>query len=187
MEQGIRRAEGPADASARPAHAAGWGHALGVVFDGLNTALTYLAVGLLLLMTVSVGYEVFMRYFRNQPTAWVVDFSEYALLYLALLPAAWVLGEEGHVRIDLVERVLPGRARLLLNTVTSVVGVAVCAIFCWSSAALTWDTFRSGEILFRAIHVPKWLIIAAIPIGMLLLTIQFGRRAWLYGRRFRKG
>ncbi len=67
----------------------GWVAALGRGFDHVLLALTYLAIGLLLFMGASVIYEIFMRYLFNSPTRWVVEFSEYTLLYIGLLAAAF--------------------------------------------------------------------------------------------------
>lgn len=146
------------------------------------SALTFVSVLMLLAMTASVSYDVVMRYFFQRPTQWAVEFSEYMLLYMAFLPAAWVLSHESHVRIDLVARALPGQVQRWLDTVTSLVGAAACGVFCWYSASLTLETIRSGEVLFRSVIIPKWPILVVIPIGLLLLTLEFLARAWRHAR-----
>lgn len=153
--------------------------ALGRGFDGLLTALGYLAGGILLFMGASVLYEVFMRYLFNAPTRWVIEFSEYMLLYMALLAGAWVLRDEGHVKVEMLVDALPRKTRTILHAVTSWVGASVCALFFWYSAFLVWENLQTGEVLFRAVHVPKWAILISLPIGLLLLTLQFVRRAFV--------
>lgn len=148
--------------------------------ERLLVALTYLSGAILVFMAASVVIEVVMRYFLGRPTRWVVEFSEYMLLYMAFLPAAWVLNKDKHVKIDLVLALLPDRAQTTVNALTSVIGAFLCGLFFWSSAALTWETFRSSEVLFRAVHVPKWAVLVAVPIGTLLLTVQFIRRTGRY-------
>jgi TRAP-type C4-dicarboxylate transport system permease small subunit len=102
------------------------------------------------------------------------------LLYMGFLAGAWVLRGDGHVKIELLVEALPPRAQAVLHTVTSWVGAVVCGLFFCFSAFFTWETFLTGEVLFRSVHVPKWAVLAAIPVGLLLLTLQFIRRAWLY-------
>ena len=46
--------------------------------------------------------EVFLRTFFNRPQEWVMELSEYALLYITFLSAAFVLKKEGHIVVDLV-------------------------------------------------------------------------------------
>jgi TRAP-type C4-dicarboxylate transport system permease small subunit len=152
--------------------------ALGRAFDRLIIGLSYLAGGILLFMGAAVLYEVFMRYLFNAPTRWVIEFSEYMLLYMALLAGAWVLKGEGHVKVEMLVDALPRKARAVLHVVTSWVGAFVCALFFWYSASLVLEQFMTGEVLFRAVHVPKWAVLVSIPIGLLLLTAQFIRRAF---------
>jgi TRAP-type C4-dicarboxylate transport system permease small subunit len=157
----------------------GWLATMGQAFDRLLAALSYLAGGILLFMGASVLYEVFMRYLFNLPTRWVIEFSEYMLLYMALLAGAWVLKREEHVKVEMLVEALPRKAQAVLHAVTSWVGALVCALFFWYSASLVWEQFHTGEVLFRAVHVPKWAVLVSIPIGLLLLTVQFVRRAFV--------
>jgi C4-dicarboxylate transporter, DctQ subunit len=150
---------------------------LGRWFDLVLGGLSYVAGAILVVMGVSILIEIVMRYFFNQPTRWVVEFSEYMLLYMAFLAGAWVLRSDGHVKVDMLVEVLPLRIQAVLHRVTSGVGALVCGLFFGFSAVFTWETFESGEVLFRAVHVPKWMVLAVIPVGLLLLTLQFIRRA----------
>lgn len=129
-------------------------------------------------LVACIGLEVVMRYFFNAPTRWVTEFSEYALLWLAFLAAAWVLREEGHVKVEMVVDVLPPRARQVLHVATSLVGAAVCALFCWVSTSYVVEVYGTGELLFKAIVLPKWAAMAIMPPGLALLALQFLRRAF---------
>ena len=155
----------------------GWASRMGRILDCLLQATSYLAGGILLFMGASVVTEVVMRYLLNRPTRWVVEFSEYMLLYMAFLGGAWVLRSEGHVKIDLLVETLSSNVQAVFYRVTSWVGALVCGLFFWFSASFTWETFWTGEVLFRAVHVPKWAVLLVIPAGLLLLTLQFIRRA----------
>jgi TRAP-type C4-dicarboxylate transport system permease small subunit len=148
------------------------------LLDRLLAAAFHLAGVILLCLTASVLIEVVMRYLLSRPTRWAVEFSEYMLVYIAFLAGAWVLREEGHVKIEILIDILPARAQAVLHAVTSWVGVIVSGLFFWFSASFTREAFLSGEVLFRAVHVPLWAVLVVIPVGLLLLTLQFVRRAW---------
>ena len=150
----------------------------GRLLDAALYAFVLAAVAILVALVCGVTFEVVMRYAFNKPTRWVVEFSEYALLYLAFLGGAWVLKEEGHVKVELLIEVLPPRVRATLHVITSLVGAGVCGLFCWVSTAYILEIYGSGEILFKSVLVKKWLIMAIIPPGLLLLTLQFIRRAF---------
>jgi TRAP-type C4-dicarboxylate transport system permease small subunit len=136
-----------------------------------------LAVAILVALVASVALEVVMRYFFNRPTRWVVEFSEYALLWVAFLGGAWVLREEAHVKVEMLVEILPPRTREITHIITSLVGMMTCALFCWVSTAFIVELYDSGEVLFRSIQVKKWAVMSVMAPGLLLLTLQFMRRA----------
>jgi C4-dicarboxylate transporter DctQ subunit len=146
--------------------------------DVVIVACAMLAVAILVTLVACVTLEVVMRYFFNSPTRWVTEFSEYSLLWLAFLGGAWVLREEAHVKVEMVVELLPQRAQRITHIATSLVGMVTCALFCWVSAMFILELYDSGEVLFRSIQVKKWAVMSVMVPGLLLLTLQFMRRAW---------
>lgn len=150
----------------------------GKIVDALITASGMLAVVIVAALAVCVGLEVVMRYFFGAPTRWVIEFSEYALLWLAFLAGAWILREEGHVRIEMLTELLSPRWQRRCHFVTSWLGAGVCAVFCWVTVAYLVRIQQSGEMLFKSVPVEKWAIMAVMPPGLALLALQFVRRAF---------
>jgi len=150
----------------------------GRVVDGLITAFCVAAVIIVAGLAICVFLEVGMRYFLGTPTRWVVEFSEYSLLWLAFLSGAWILREEGHVRIEMLTELLSPRWQRRMHRVTSLMGAAVCAVFCWVSTSYVAGIQASGEILFKSVPIEKWAVMAVMPPGLALLAIQFVRRAF---------
>ncbi len=155
----------------------GWART-GRALDALVTALATLAAAMVVAMVLAVLYEVLMRYLFSKPTRWVIEFCEYALVYVAYLAGAWVLKEEGHVKVEFVVETLPAGIQRALHVITSLVGAAVCGTIAWVGTTYVWDLFNSGELLFRSVQVPKWTILAVVPFGMGLLAVQFLRRSF---------
>jgi TRAP-type C4-dicarboxylate transport system permease small subunit len=162
------------------------GNTLNGIFDRIIGVMNYCAIMLLIFVTLSVLTEVFMRYFLRHPLLWVVDIGEYILLWITFLSAAWVLKREGHVRMDLVVSHLSPRAQTLLNIITSFMGVVICLALFRYSGESTWDHFSRGVFRQGMIAVPKAPIMAIIPLGSLLLAIQFLRRASDFLREWKK-
>ena len=144
-----------------------------MVIDAFALAATLILAALF----ACVSAEVMMRYFVGQPTRWVNEFSEYALLWLAFLASPWVLREEAHVKVEMLTDALSPAWRHKFHVTTSLVGAAVCALFCWVSTAYVLEVFGTGEFLFKSVQLPKWSVMAVMPPGLALLAIQFVRRA----------
>ena len=154
-------------------------------FDHLIDFFAALGSILGLIMMVAIVIDVIMRQFFNRPNGWIVEYSEYALLYITFLPAAWLLREDGHVRLDLVIDNISHKKRCFLNGLTSILCTFVFMIFTYYSFLSTWDLFESGYRMATATRTFKWPIQAAIPIGSFLVTIQFIRSAFNYFREIK--
>jgi len=149
------------------------------VFDGILVASAFFSCFLLTFALLSVNAEILMRYL-GRPIIWATEVSEYILLYIGFLAAAWVLKREGHVKMDLVIKRLKPGAQAMFNLIISVVGVITFAFVVWYGTKVTWDYCQRGMYTSGAMTPPEWPILLVIPLGGLLLLIQFVIRAWGY-------
>lgn len=146
----------------------------------IDRVIDLFALGATLILAallVCISAEVVMRYFIGRPTRWVNEFSEYALLWLAFLAGPWVLREDAHVKVEMLTDVLPPDWRRKLHVTMSLVGAAVCALFCWVSTGYVLEVLSTGEFLFKSVQLPKWTVMAVMPPGLALLALQFVRRS----------
>ncbi|OGP54235.1 MAG: hypothetical protein A2162_08815 [Deltaproteobacteria bacterium RBG_13_52_11b] len=131
-----------------------------------------------------VNIEVFSRYF-GRPTTWVAEISSILVLWIPFMIAAWVLRNEGHVKMDmLVERLSP-RSQALLNFVSSLIGVMVMLVV--AIAGLMTTLYWIGNKTPTMLMLPRSPIIGIIFVGSLLLAIQFLIRALGNLNRWRAG
>ena len=146
------------------------------IFDRIINIMTYLAGILLVFIMLSVCLEVILRSFFNRPQIWVTEVTECLLLYITFLGTAWLLREEGHVKIDvLLDRVKP-KTVALLGIISSLIGLFVSLILAIYGLGVTWNYFQRGIYTPTAMEIPVFAILAIIPIGSLMLFIQFIRR-----------
>lgn len=152
----------------------------GVAFDYLLDLLAYLAQALLTFVVLAVSVEIIARYILNYSIKGVVEITEYSLLAITFIGAAWLLKREGHVKVDLIlSRVTP-RAQTTFNTTTSIIGAIICLIIAWYGGYSTWHHFQLNIHTETILRLPKAPLIAIIPLGSLLLFIQFLRRTYKY-------
>lgn len=159
---------------------------LAAILDRTIGAFAALAGIVILLMMLSVTAEVVMRYFLNRPIVWVLEVNEYAILYTAFLGSAWVLSKEGHVIVEVVVDQLKPRAQAMTGIITSILGAIACAVLVWYSTQATWDHWVRGVWNPASIlEIPTAFVLVIVPIGGLLLFIQFLRRTSGYMGRWR--
>lgn len=152
------------------------------ILDGVLDAFSSLAGVLLIFVMLAVCAEIVMRYFFHSPTVWVLEISEVLLLYITFLGAAWLLRREGHVRVDMLLTRLSLRAQAFLNITTSAIGAIMWLTLTWYGIVVTLDLFQRGILTPTVLQLPRFAIILIIPVGSLLLSLQFFRRAGRYWR-----
>jgi len=158
----------------------------GAIFDGINRWLVVLAGVLLTFTMFAVCTEVVARYFLGHPQDWVLEVTEYILLYITFLGAAWLLKLGGHVRMDALLGQLKPRTQAPVNAITSILGFIACLVLTRYSVEATWHYFQTGYCMITVLEVPAFLIVGIIPIGSLLLAIQFLRNTRNYLRSWKE-
>ena len=142
--------------------------------------MVILAGILLIFSMLSISIAVASRYLIGRPIGWVIEISEYILLYMTFLVAAWVLKEEAHVKMDLVINRLSPKTRSLMNLITSGISAIVCFVLFWHGVRVTWELLQTRYFTPTILELPKFIIVAIIFIGSLLLFIQFLNRTFVY-------
>jgi C4-dicarboxylate transporter, DctQ subunit len=142
----------------------------------LNRVCSAMAVlgGLLLLfITFSIAYSIVTRKLDLPTPVWVVQFNEYALLWVPFLATAWILSRVQHVSVQFLVLYLGKKGRKVLDIIHSFMGMILCGIFCWYGINTTWDHFVRGVTDVASVDVPKAYVLVIIPVGFFLLTLQF--------------
>jgi C4-dicarboxylate transporter DctQ subunit len=142
------------------------------VFDRTLTALVILASIILFLVTMSVCLEVVLRYFFNRPQVWVIELSEYSLLYITFLGAAWVLRGQGHISVDLLTGLLSQRGRSLCSFISYSVCLLVSLVLVIFGVRVSWNYFVKGLYNPTILEIPTAYILVIIPVGGLTLLVQ---------------
>ncbi|MGA3175400.1 MAG: TRAP transporter small permease [Syntrophorhabdales bacterium] len=147
-------------------------------FDRLLDVMVGLSGVILVFICGAVCYTIGMRFFFNMTTIWITQTTEYALLWIVFLSTAWLLREKGHITTDLVYELLGESTKRWLDGITYSAGAVACLVLFYYSTAYTYDSIVNHVTDVRAVTVPKWTIFSIIPVGTLLLIVQFVRMAW---------
>ena len=146
------------------------------VMNVVLTTSAVLAGFLLLFLTFIIAYTIFARFVGISGPVWAVQFTEYAMLWMALLGAAWVLQRQKHVSVDLITGRLSTRVRAYFDLAHGIMGMAVCGVLCWYGTIVTWGQWQRGVVDIQVVDTPKYLILIIIPVGFLFLIAQFLRQ-----------
>ncbi|WP_323007115.1 TRAP transporter small permease subunit [Pseudorhodobacter sp.] len=129
---------------------------------------------LIVFMSVGTGYEVFVRYVLNSPTAWALDLSFIMYGTLFMMGGAYTLSRRGHVRGDFLYRLWPNRWQARVDLVLYFLfffpGVLALIFAGWKYAARSW---QYGEVSVSSpAGIPIYQFKTVIVVAGILLLIQ---------------
>ncbi len=157
------------------------------IFDRLLEIMAALAGVILVFICAAVCYTIGMRYLFTRTTIWIMQTTEYALLWIVFLGTTWLLKEGGHITTDIIYSHLKDRTKLSLDCIMFVISGLACLVMVYFGIAYMIECIQHGVTDVRAVTVPKWTIFVIIPVGSILLTIQFFRMAWTKFAAIRAG
>ncbi len=129
---------------------------------------------LILVLTLGVSYEVFVRYALRAPTTWAFDFSYIMYGALLLMAGPYTLSRNGHVRGDVLYRLWPHRVQasveLTLYIIFFLPAVLALIYSGWTFASMS---IRFKEVsIFSPAGVPVFPLKTLIPVAGCLLLLQ---------------
>jgi TRAP-type transport system small permease protein len=141
----------------------------GRLLDGMLSA----AGALLLIMTLAIGADVFLRNIGAGGIPPSNELSEDSLYLITLLAAPGLLRQGQHIRIDIVLRALPRRLGWLMEWVGDMVGLICCLVFVWYGTSVAAASFFDGAVSIKTLVLPEWWLLAPMPVAFALLAIEF--------------
>ena len=143
------------------------------VFGRINLICAIIAAGLLFGIASIVCFEVAGRALGAPSRLWVIEVSEYALLFITFLGAPYLLQLNRHVVMDLLVDRLTGRRRQISQVVNALIGLAVCVVLTIVGIQVVLDQLDLGTREVTVMRPLSWWITAAMPIGTGLMAVQF--------------
>lgn len=149
-------------------------------YDAVIVGLAVLAGAMVAAVFVMILYDVTLRATGFQPPIFTSALTEYALLYLTMLAAPWLVRTRGHVFVESFTLRLGRGARRVVERFVYLLCIALCLILSYYAVEQALDMASRGEEDWRSIVMPRWVLFAALPIGFVPAAVEFAR--FLFGR-----
>ncbi len=128
----------------------------------------------ILILTLSVAYEVFVRYVLNAPTVWVFDMMVQMYGALFLMAGPYALAQDTHVRADVFTRFLPPRGQAWVDLVLYIVFFfPAMAALLWYGWEIAMDSWRYKEVSWNSpARIQIYYFKTLIPVAAGLFIMQ---------------
>ena len=126
------------------------------------------------LLVLTVSFEVLMRYVFNAPTTWTFDVSYMLLSVFVALGFAYVLCQKGHVRVDVLYNKFSPRAKLIIDIAFTL--TMFLPLFFMLTIVFTRDAWYAFQVHERtnvtSWYPPTWPYKSAVALGIAVFFLQ---------------
>jgi len=140
---------------------------LSLLDRALKTALMLLMV----LLVLSVTWQVVSRYVFAAPSSWTEEVARFLLIWIGTLGAAYAFRTNMHIGLDLLPKKLAGAAARILKWFTLAMiilfAATVLVVGGGSLVQLTWDLKQYSAVL----GLPIAFVYSVIPLTGFLICI----------------
>ena len=128
----------------------------------------------ILILTLSVTYEVFVRYVLNAPTVWAFDMMVQMYGALFLMAGPYALAQDAHVRGDVIYRLFPFKVQARIDLILYIFfffpGMLALFYFGYEIAS---DSWRYKEVSWNSpARIQIYFFKSLIPLAGVLLILQ---------------
>ena len=141
--------------------------------DKVSNFFGKLFAWLIVVLTLTISWEVFSRYVLGNPHAWMFDFQIMLYGTLFMMAGAYTLAHNGHVRGDVLYGFFQPRTQAWVDLILYVVFFAPGVIaMTWAGVTFAQESIAIREQTFSADPLPIYPFKAVVPIAGALLLMQ---------------
>jgi TRAP-type C4-dicarboxylate transport system permease small subunit len=128
-------------------------------------------VGLLFTMIGMSVIQIFLRNLFESGISWSDVLVRVLVLWVGLVGAMVASRQNNHITIDILNRYLPGRFKMLASFITSLFTASICSIMVYYSVVFLQLEFSDGGKAFA--QVPSWVCVAIIPFSFTIIGLRY--------------
>ncbi len=137
------------------------------VTQALQSFEILLGVFSLFVLFTIIMVNVVTRYIFFKPIAWSDELCNYLFIWMSFLASAYVMAEDGHVRVTAVESRLPEKVRNFVRLSMNVIMLFMFALYVWPSFRMLGKLKKSNML-----EVPLKFVYVIMPICFLLMCVH---------------
>ncbi|TDN95440.1 TRAP-type C4-dicarboxylate transport system permease small subunit [Salegentibacter sp. 24] len=137
----------------------------------LDKILGSLLVFLMAVMVTAVSWQVFSRYILQASSSFTEEIARYLLIWIGILGAAYVAGQQQHLSIDILAPKLSQKNRIKLRMGINLLIILFCLlVLVIGGSNLVYLNYLLGQTS-AALNIPLGAVYTVIPISGVLVII----------------
>ncbi len=146
------------------------------LYGRLLAGLALAGCAVLFGMMLVICADVLLRNVRIVPglhgVPWANEVTEYALYFITLLTAPWLLRRGLHIRVDVLLRVIPRRIAWYCEWVADLLALTCCGVIAYYGVKAVLSSHAISGTVVKVLSVPEWWLLAPLPATFALLAVE---------------
>lgn len=121
-------------------------------------------------MVLSLGVEVISRYIFKHSFIWANESARYIMIWMIFVGAAEIMFNDEHIKVTVIEDLLKGKARKVLNIVQDVVGLIM-------SVLMVSYSFSQVRLASKAVSsnmgINMGIVYGIFPVVTILMAVAY--------------
>lgn len=131
------------------------------------------------------AYQIFGRYIDpHLAITWGEETTVYIMVWGIFFASSQLVRTDGHVRPDLVLRILRPQSQRFVEIGNCLVAIAFCAGLAWFGTKITWSSYDIDERSSTGLSFPMWVYYGSLAVGASLMTVRYVIRLYRYAFHF---
>lgn len=137
----------------------------------LDRILAWVVIVLMAAITLNVLWQVFTRFILGNPSSFTDELARFMLIWIGLLGAAYVMGQRGHLAIDLLlTKLRPSVALIVDAIILTAVMVFAIGVMVIGGAHLVYLTYTLEQVS-PALNLSLAYVYLALPLAGTVIAI----------------
>ncbi len=146
--------------------------AIKITFHKITGTIAMLSEWVLLIITISIFYDVVMRYVFNSPTIWATELSEFLLVFITFIGIAELQKRKSNINMDYFFNKFSPRIRKYVAIINSLFLLIFSAIVTTEAYMLITAAYKYNYRTNTLLSIPLVIPYSLVMIGMFLLLLQ---------------
>lgn len=138
-----------------------------ILTRGLQAVEAAVGVAGLFVLFVVIIVNIFTRYLLDMPLAWSDELCNYLFIWMSFLASAYVMGNDGHIRVTAIESRLPEKARRAVHLAMNVIMLVMFSLYILPSFRMLGKLKKSNML-----EIPLKYVYVIMPVCFFLMCVH---------------
>jgi TRAP-type C4-dicarboxylate transport system permease small subunit len=141
--------------------------------EWISNCFFKISVVAIFFLVIDVSFNVFTRYFLNEPMEWAEEIGSYIFTLLVFFGFAEMARKDLHIKVEFIAQSLFSRKGVTFIRIFSfIIGIIWCALVAKESWNTVWNAYRYDMVSLTQLKFPLFISYSFLALGLSILFVQ---------------